>query len=172
MLIGYVVVVYCATRLYFVPTQHEALMRIGAILGLLLIALSVLLPQAYEPVETVLRRVGSFVGENVFKATLVFIYFVVMTPIGGAIRLVRGAAPIHSWQDGPPRAAEYWRDKSLSCVIRSEGARKTSFLSVLHFFIKSGKIVFLPSLMILLGLGLALYFVKTSVIAPFIYTLF
>lgn len=172
LLIGYAVLSYCMTRLYFVPTQHEVLMQIGAILGLLLIALSILLPQAFEPVEAVLRRVGSFIGENVLKASLVLIYLVVITPIGGAMRLVRGTAPIHSWQGGPPRAAEHWRDKSLSCVIRGEGAGKTSFFSVLHFFIKSGKILFLPSLMILLGLGLALYFVKTSVIAPFIYTLF
>jgi Family of unknown function (DUF5989) len=172
LLIGYAVLAYCVAHLYFVPTQHEALMRVGAAAGLLLIALSVILPQGFGLVEAMLRRVGSVIGETALKASLILVYFGVMTPIGGGMRLVRGAAPIHSWQGGPPRPAEHWRDKSMSCVVRGNGTGKTSFFSVLSFFVEGGKILFLPALMVLLGVGLALYFVNTSVIAPFIYTLF
>jgi hypothetical protein len=49
---------------------------------------------------------------------------------------------------------------------------RTSMIGVLAFFIRRGKILLLPAVIILIAFGLALYFVKTSVLAPFLYTLF
>ena len=46
------------------------------------------------------------------------------------------------------------------------------FLTVLQFFARRGHYIFLPTLVVLLALGLVLFFVKSSVLAPFIYTLF
>jgi hypothetical protein len=45
-------------------------------------------------------------------------------------------------------------------------------VNVLQFFARRGHYVFLPTLLILLALSVVLFFVKSSALAPFIYTLF
>lgn len=170
--LGCFVLAYALAHLYFVPTQHEVLQWLLVALGLSLLLAAIIVPQSLAPIERVLHAVGSFVGENVLKASLILVYFVIMTPIGAAMRAVRGTAPIHSWTGKAPPGLEGWRSKSLTSLVRDGKASRTSFVSILDYFVKGGKIIFLPSLVILLGLGMALYFVKTSVIAPFIYTLF
>jgi hypothetical protein len=46
------------------------------------------------------------------------------------------------------------------------------FLDILTFFARQGHYLFLPTLVVLIALGMVLFFVKTSALAPFIYTLF
>ena len=57
----------------------------------------------------------------------------------------------------------------LDCTAAALARR---FLGVLQFFAARGHYVYLPTLVILMSLGLVLFFVKSSALAPFLYTLF
>lgn len=144
----------------------------GAILGTLLF------PSIWRGPEALLRRFGNWVGHALMKVLLAGTYFVFIWPVGVLLRATKGTTPIYEWGSIPPKGMEGWHEKKLpydlpdtSGVDASKGGR-TGFLKVLVFFVRRGHIIFIPVLILLVSLGIALFFLQTSALAPFIYTLF
>jgi hypothetical protein len=162
-------------KLYLDPTDWPGLFALLEVLGLVLLAVTLVIPQVLAPMEAVLRFVATTIGEWVLSAVLAIVYLAIMTPIGYFIRATKGTAPIYRWPSSGSRDWDGWNPKSVSTVVRDapdmRGPR-TGVVGVISFFVKRGKILLLPAVVLLMAFGLALYFVKTSVLAPFIYTLF
>lgn len=163
-------------RLWFVvgASNGIALAQIGA--GLLGLALTIVFPSAWGGLESLLGRLLRLLGGAFFALLLSAIYFLFITPAGWLVRRLKGQDPIYSWTSQPPEGMEGWHPKQvlfethLGASGRSSSTRR--FVKVIQFFIARGHYLFLPTLVLLMVLGLALFFVKSSALAPFIYALF
>lgn len=148
--------------------------QIGA--GLLGLALTLVFPSAWGGLESLLGRALRLIGGGLFALLLSAIYFLFITPAGWLVRRLKGRDPIYSWTSQPPEGMEGWHPKQvlfethLGASGGSSSARR--FINVIQFFIARGHYFFLPTLILLMALGLVLFFVKSSALAPFIYALF
>ncbi len=152
-----------------------ALMYAGALAG----TLTLLVPVVWMWPEAALHKVGNVVGTALMISILAAIYCFVVWPTGVVLRAVRGSAPIYRWSEAVPAGAEGWIEKRMPPDLPAIAGHKVSMRprrsglgKLLLFFAKGGNVIFLPVLIILVSLGLALFFLQSSALAPLIYTLF
>ncbi|MDC3279515.1 DUF5989 family protein [Gammaproteobacteria bacterium] len=99
-------------------------------------------------------------------------------PVGVLIRKTSGTDPIYEWGENSLITREGWRKKNIPSEVSliSNGETTSSgqigVWSVLKFFIQVKQFLLLPVLLILVTLGIVLFFLQTSALAPFIYTIF
>lgn len=171
-LLGTVLAGFGFWQAYLTPARFPPAWHAMLWLGVAVWLVTLVAPQLLSPVERGMRLVGSTIGGALLHGALALVYGLVVVPVGIGLRLVRGPAPIWAWTQAPPRGAEGWRPKVLALPEGEEAARRVGLRSVVRFFVRNGGIVFLPAVIVLAAFGIALYFVKTSALAPFIYTLF
>lgn len=150
----------------------QAVAGVGAIGWLAAIVLPVLWKAPEKALAGVMRKLGGFL----LGALLALVYGVLITPVGWLIRRMKGADPIYAWDGPAPVGMEGWQRKEILYETNAGPAGKPNLLrrllNVLRFFAERGHYVFLPVLLILIALGMVLFFVQSSALAPFIYTLF
>ena len=148
--------------------------------GLVLLFFGTLLPQALYWPHRVWMSLAHLQGRLVMTILLTAFYFTLITPLGWwERRRHRGSHPFYSWNDLPPRIVSGWEDLSTTAPLESPTSfrRQKSrslislFVETLAFFARRGHYLLLPVLVLLLILGLILFFVQTSALAPFIYTI-
>jgi hypothetical protein len=175
--IGFLLIGAGAYKYFMSVGAWDAMWQFAMGAGALSVLLTLVVPSVWRAPEAVLRIVGNLVGHRVFGAVLAVFYFVGIWPVGALMRATRGTHPIYIWKEQPPADMEGWKDKRLPFDIPQDGAgglgrKRTSLYSVLSFFVRRGYVIFVPILLILVSLGIALFFLQTSALAPFIYTLF
>jgi hypothetical protein len=149
-----------------------ALMTIG---GLHLWA-AVVVPQALAWPERVWTALARWQGWLVMTVLLTIVYFALIWPAAGLSR--RKTRGFVSWNDEPPPLVSAWETIDVAELGADDVGRKryrslpVLLASVVSFFVRRRNYVLLPILVLLIILGLALYFAQSSVVAPFIYTLF
>jgi hypothetical protein len=163
-------------RTLFVLDARDALWSTLAAVGAIGLLLAVVFPAAWIPAERTLSRAAKLIGGWLLSAILAVVYVLLVAPLGWLLRRLKGADPIYAWRESAPRAMEGWRRKEVLFETRVGQTGKPNvarrFLGVLQFFAARGHYVYLPTLVILMSLGLVLFFVKSSALAPFLYTLF
>ena len=163
--------------------------------GSVLIVLGTSLPESLERPCRWWMTLAHWQGRIVMTVVLTIVYFTLIVPAGGLLRRRNGAHPFHAWTGSPPTEALGWeplppQHNIASPTLALEGGSPTGLvpthnstrsnrrslprllLATLGFFYERGHYLILPILFVLLGLGLLLFFVQGSVLAPFIYTLF
>lgn len=146
--------------------------------GFLSLWVTLIAPYFWRLPEQYLRRFGNRVGHVLISIILIPIYYIMIWPAGMVLRRVRGTHPIYAWLNQPRDDMQGWQDKALPYDLDDPRAyttnprRKVSMLRVILFFIHGGHFLFIPVLIIIVSLGIALFFLQTSALAPFIYTLF
>jgi len=144
-------------------------------LGLLSLAVALIVPSLLAIPEKWLRRVGGWVGHGIFLALLTVVYFLMIWPMGRWLRR-HGAAPIYQWTNTPLPESERWQPKIVAVRANAGGGASPRLwlqpYHVISFFLRHKAYFLVPVLLVLIALGLTLFFVQTSVLAPFIYTLF
>ncbi|MDR0220621.1 MAG: DUF5989 family protein, partial [Lachnospiraceae bacterium] len=125
--------------------------------------------------------VGNFIGRVIFSVLLAVIYIVLVLPIGAFMARKRPDYLLMEWDEG---FDEEWEDVAESALApwqdMAGGAdsltkRKGFVYSIFRlfaYFTMKRHFILLPLLGILLLLGLVFFFISSTVIAPFIYTLF
>jgi len=166
-----------AWRYFVVIGANDRLAAAAAVLGAIGWLLTLLIPSVWRFPEKALGFLVRQVGGALFAVLLTLVYGALMVPVGFLLRAFGGSGPIATWDRAQPAGGlEGWRAKEVACEVRASRRGKPSlamrFLAVLRFFVRRGHYVFLPTLVIVLALGLVLFFVKSSALAPFIYTLF
>lgn len=166
-----------AWRYFVVIGANDRLAAAAAVLGAIGWVLTLVVPSVWSLPEKALGLLVRQVGGALFAALLTLVYGVLMVPVGVLLRAISGPGPIATWDGGAPAGGlEGWRPKEVTCEVQVSRRGKPSlamrFVAVLQFFVRRGHYVFLPTLVIVLALGLVLFFVKSSALAPFIYTLF
>jgi hypothetical protein len=163
-------------RYLFVLDARDAVWGTVAAVGALGLLAAVVFPAAWIPVERAMSRAAKLIGGWLLNAILAVVYLLLIAPLGWALRRLKGSDPIYAWRGDAPRSMEGWRPKEVLFETRVGQTGKPNvarrFLGVLQFFATRGHYVYLPTLVILMSLGLVLFFVKSSALAPFLYTLF
>jgi hypothetical protein len=177
LVIGGLLLVKGAFEVLFVAGSWDQLWTVVACLGAFSLVLTVVFPSAWAWPERWFRRLTSVVGRGVFSALLSVVYVVLFWPVGWWMRMRHGTDPIYAWEGEAPRTMQGWTAKTSATIAHAPGARGERHLIlqpfvILGFFFQRGNLLLVPALVLLLVLGLLLFFVQTSALAPFIYTLF
>jgi hypothetical protein len=150
----------------------------GALLlmGLAHLILAAVLPQALAWPERLWIAIARWQGWLVMTILLTLVYYTLICPAAQfSRRRTRGF--IH-WDDQPPKSTSAWEPIDLAGADTplALGSRYRSLplllASVIGFFFRRGNLVLLAIVILLSLLGLTLFFVQNSALAPFIYTLF
>lgn len=159
-----------------VPSRLDPLWAVLTLLGVVHLAAAVCVPQALAIPERLWARLAHWQGVLLMKALLTLIYLFLVWPAGWLTR--RQPHGFVRWEDEPPGGTTAWQpvlertDEPIGGPQSATPSLLWLALGVLAFFIRRGQWLLLPILIVLLVLGLVLYFVQTSALAPFIYTLF
>lgn len=174
--IGLILLGFGAYKHFLDPAATSRAWALVAAAGGLAMVVTLVLPSAWGGLEGVIRGFGNWVGHRLMGAVLAAAYFGVVWPVGAVLRARRGTHPIYEWQDGVRPAMQGWHDKGLPYDLprhgEGRGSGRIGLFKVVLFFARRGYLVFVPLVVILASLGIALFFLQTSALAPFIYTLF
>lgn len=176
LVLGWPLALIGAFRYCFVPGVVDSLWLAVTLVGLLLLTFSLILPGALDPAERAWMAVAHAIGRVVFSTVLTVVYVCFILPVGRVLRWMRGEHPFYRWSDGAKIEAEGWVRKEVITESQRTSSRQRPVLVqpfvVLGHFLRSGQYLLLPTLVLLLILGLLLFFVQSSALAPFIYTIF
>lgn len=165
---------WSAWKYYFVVGANDALwlaLLIGGVAGLVTARA---IPSIWALPERALAAAMQRIGRWLFTLALAFLYFALVTPLGFIARL-RTDESFVEWHDAAIPGRASWSPKEITADSGVRHKRRSllqSLMAVLLHFQRRRLYFVLPFLAIVLALGLALFFVKGSALAPFIYTLF
>lgn len=161
-------------RFLFVPYANDTLWCAAGIAGAIGFFVAVVVPDAFFWLDAALHFIGNTVGRLIFAMVLTICYGA-LSAARGVMRRRYARLFVH-WGEGAPDIHSAWRPKQLTAVISEADARRRPLvmmpLVVVSYFIRQKQYVLIPILLVLLVLGLLLFFLQTSAFAPFIYTLF
>jgi hypothetical protein len=161
----------------FVKLPSDLIWDIIFLLGIIFIISAFVMPQLLYPFEFIWSKLSGIMGKIIFSIILTFLYFVIIFPLGVLLRSSMKDNPFYSCKTIPlPNTIEGWTKKDLD-TIKSNTDNKLPnhfyfLVSILRFFIKAKRWSIIPSLLILILLGIIFFFVHGSTLAPFIYTIF
>jgi len=175
---GWLLLLLGGFRWIYVTNARASTSLAVVIVGAALFGLGLLSPRALAGVERGIRAVTGWIGKGVLLAFLSVTYFLIITPVGVAWRTMRGSDPFYGWTGEAPAGMQGWVPKSVVDDRRSASSRagmrglSSQLFVVVGYFIRNGHFVLVPVVVFLLLAGLVLFFVKSSALAPFLYTLF
>jgi Family of unknown function (DUF5989) len=176
LVMGWVLTLVAGFLLFCVPSRLDWLWAILLAIGGLHLAAAVLLPQALAWPERVWIAIARLQGWLVMTTLLTIVFYLLIWPASFfSGRRTRGFV---TWDDQPPPTQTAWEKFDLVEIELAETSsnryRSLPLLlaGVIAFFFRRGDYVLLPILILLIVLGLVLYFVQSSALAPFIYTIF
>ena len=140
--------------------------------GLYMIISGVILPQSLEWCYKPFSIVGNKIGELIFDILLLIVYFVFVLPVGIFMRRKNHDYLYLEWDGKYPFAEREGFTSWKSSGMTSRNGMLSTSARIIEVFMMNGKYILIPAVMILIALGIILFFVSSSVMAPFIYTLF
>ncbi|MCR4415930.1 MAG: DUF5989 family protein [Thermoguttaceae bacterium] len=176
LVLGWVLTLVAGFIYVCVPSRVDWLWGALVVVGWLHLAAAVVLPQMLAWPERLWTALARLLGGLVMAALLTTVYYLMFWP-AGLFRRRRGTHPFHWWSEAAPRVEPGWEKIDLvepgfgTTDVRRRSMPVLLGSVIAHFFRRSHYLV-LPILIVLLLLGLALFFVQGSALAPFIYTLF
>ncbi len=165
---------------FCVISQIDWFWRMMMTAGLVLLFLGTVLPQLLYWPRRLWMGLAHLQGRLVMTVLLTVVYFGLMSPLGWWERRRRGGShPFYSWDTNRPTLTTGWETlpqttpDSIAGDVQQNGSRSlvSLFAETLMFFAERGHYLLLPVLLLLLMLGMILFFVQTSALAPFIYTI-
>lgn len=173
---GLLLVVIFGFKYLYMASPYEELWGYLVVVGLVLGTMGLAVPLWLGPVEAAFRSVAGVIGHAIMTVFITAMYYVAITPVGMLWGAVSGRAPFFAWDEKPE--GEGWMPKEISedegQVHESAASRSLLWqpLLVVGYFINQGRWILIPAVILLISFGLLLFFVKSSSLAPFIYTLF
>ena len=140
--------------------------------GLYMMITGVIVPQSLNWIYRPFSIFGNKIGEIIFDVLLLIVYFVFVLPVGLFMRRKNHEYLYAEWDDKYPfderSGFTVWKSSASS----SKGGMLGTSARIIQMLMMNGKYIFIPAVIILIALGIILFFVSSSVMAPFIYTLF
>ncbi len=146
-----------------VDTTYDKIEVLFMMLGLLISAVVTIYPNIINRFYIIVRKVFGKIGKILLGIILLVIYLVLVMPIGFLMTI---KDKIFIKEIGTSFCS-YNSSNSLNYKSRTR-----RLINVISMFIDEKYILMLPLIIILIILGIVLFFSQTSVIAPFVYTLF
>ncbi len=153
-------------------TWQVCIVFLVGVLGMYLSLGGFFFPKSIKWLYRGFSYVGDKIGQIIFCVLLTILYFCLVTPISIIMKRNKESYLLSEWQ-GEYSGLERWGFTKWSQVKVTE--RKGflgAVLKVMGTFAGNGQYILIPSVLILVILGIILFFVSSSVLAPFIYTLF
>lgn len=175
LLISMLLIIFGSYKYYFEILANDNLWKNIILLGWTSAVITIIVPSIWIIPERLLKFLGNIIGKLLFELILIFVYFILIWPVGIYLKNIRGTSPIYHWKNNPPKNMEGWRsiNNNENSIRKQRNYRsKTSLIDVIYFFIERGNLIFIPVIFILVSLGILLFFIQQSAFAPFIYTLF
>jgi hypothetical protein len=173
---GWVLTLVGGFVFFCVPSRVDWLWGALLAVGIVHLVAAVVLPQLLAWPERIWIGLARWQGWLVMNVLLTVVYFTLIWPAGHFSR--RRASGFASWDDQPPEQKTAWLPidvvESPESTVAAERRRSLPMLlvGVIAFFVRRGNYLIVPIIILLLVMGLVLYFVQSSALAPFIYTLF
>ena len=122
---------------------------------------------------------ANVMGQVVMTVVLTVIYVAWFWPAGTIQRWRNGTHPFHTWTHQPPQTAAGWEplhlDNDAPTTQTTRTSRRsliTQLFGVVGFFARRGHWAMMPILILMLIIGLVLFFISSTALAPFVYTIF
>lgn len=177
--IGFIALGLGSYKYFIVADAWDNLWKAVAWFGGAAVLVTLIAPFVWYWPEQMIRRFGNWAGHRLMNVILVIIYYAFFWPVGSLMRATKGTHPIYEWERAASEQMEGWRTKELPPDVAGAHANshqgklnRVGFFSVLVFFGRRGHFILIPVLLALVSIGIALFFLQTSALAPFIYTLF
>lgn len=157
--------------LAFSDTYYVSIMCVG----LVLLGMGLACPLWLDTPSAWFRVVAGKLGHYIFQLLLTVVYYAFLTPLALARSKETAHAPFLSWNCTANSRGYGWTPKQTRTMVQEGKGTATlagTFYAILVYFARHGRWFLLPILVVLLSLGLVLFFAQTSAFAPFIYTLF
>jgi Family of unknown function (DUF5989) len=176
LVLGWGLLLIGAAKFFFTVGAIATLWLVAMAAGVVILGVAVIAPTLLRPLERGWMAVGTKIGHLILSAILLVVYFTSFAAIGAYMRRTRGLHPFYAWSSADFSGHEGWVPKELSSlpIDVNDQKRATIFqlVRVMNYFVRHGKMIYIPTLIVLLTLGILLFFLQTSALAPFIYTLF
>ena len=134
------------------------------IIGLLFILLSTIYPNSLNLIHKFFQKILSFVGNIIFKIILSIIYFIFVVPVGFVIKKKEKKNIIGLNTN--------FVDYKVENNFENKKKGFYNILQIFRIFANEKYALMLPLIIILIIIGVLLVFVQSSIVTPFIYTLF
>jgi len=145
-----------------------------AALGLIFVLLAIVVPALLKYPYRAFRFFGNTMGKTIFSVILTVLYVLLILPVGLLQRRKRESQGYFTWEQPPPEARSMFAD--LARIGGPEKAGSASYFGIayrlLAVFAANRKFILIPIVIILVIVGLVLFFVSSNVMTAFIYTLF
>jgi len=174
--IGWILTLVAGFLFFCVKSRCDWLWCALMLLGLAHLAAAVVLPQALNWPERIWMTIARWQGHIVMTVLLTGVYYLLLWPASRFSR--QQTIGFFHWADQRPLSKSCWQPIEITTDARpaSTNARDRNVLlllaSIVGFFFRRGNYILLPIIILLIILGLVLFVVQSSVIAPFIYPLF
>lgn len=164
-------------RLLYVVDGLDAFWRTGLVFSSILFLLGLFYPVSLLPIHKGMQKLTGWIGKYLLGFLLIVVYFGLLLPIGWLMRRRSGTAPVFSWSEQQLDAVEGWITKEVIIADQNHyGLRGLVNLlqpfNILAHFVRYRQYILLPVVIFLIAIGLLIFFASSSVLAPFIYTIF
>lgn len=159
----------------FTTVGHITLFNCLLTISGLMFICGVIIPQILYYPQKFLLTIGNFLFEILFKLLLLLVYIFIVIPTG---LIYEKKIPIcyKTWDNKENLETEKWTEKTFDYSLANGSHAHKNFmfscLNVLKFFITKKQMFLIPAIIAILILGIIFSFIQSSLIAPFIYTLF
>lgn len=176
LVLGVLIVAISLINILFVIDANNFIWKILFYIGIIIFSIGFIAPQLLYYLEKVWSGLAKMIGKVIFSVILSVTYFLLFMPIGLLFRKSRENKNYAFWHNSEDVKIDGWINKNV-CVkvdhnIKNKRNMFLQFYEVIYFFIEHKQWWLIPLVTFLLIIGLVLFFVQTSVLAPFIYTLF
>lgn len=172
LMLGTILIMISLLRWIMTYSNMSYFWEVSGVIGFFLFIAGALVPQCITWFYKGMRYVGNKIGNVIFSVLLFMVYGLLVIPISFLMRNRKKNYSYALWDDeykGEDTSCFFpWKEKKK---VEARGIRGVSY-ELIQYFILNGKIIFIPVVIILLMIGIILFFVSSSVFAPFIYTLF
>jgi len=176
--LGWLLTLVGGFHYFFAVGTNDNFWRSMLYVGIVLIALSIILPSMIGLLQKPLKNGTQAIGEFLFSLILILNYFLLILPVGLLLRKLQKNTSFYTWRNKRLSEMIGWTDwkaqESMEALQHGTKGRSLALqlVWVISYFVRNGHYLFIPVLVLLLVLGLILFFIKASAFAPFIYTLF
>ena len=156
-LIGFVFFLKCYSSV------KEIISLIITCIGIIITFISIINPNILQKFRHLFMKITGFIGKIIFNCILMILYYLLIFPIGIIFKILGGK-----------NEEKYTSFQDYNSKDYSSGKIKGIYNILAIFRVFSGEKFFLmmPIVIILIIIGIIIAFAETSVVAPFIYTLF
>lgn len=139
--------------------------ELGMALGGIILGFTIINPYALKCLKKLVNRIIRIIFYVLFGILLTIVYYVCITPTGFFVRRKN--------KDNTNKTTNFVEKRDFeSEPVTISHNKFYQLFQIMHVFFRKEYVILLPSIIIIIILGLSFVFLQSNVVAPFIYTIF